>query len=73
MKIAITIPSSARAEVEEYCREQLGKSIVELLQQRTDDIVCNAVWHMRQRRQIEEDLADADADWNLFKEAVNAK
>ena len=62
MKILITIPDSAIDDVTEYCRiERID--LQDRMQQELDKFVSNA----------RENLADAKADWNLFKELVNAR
>jgi len=62
MKILITIPDSAVEDVTEYCKIH-GIDLHGRLQQELDTFVSNA----------RENLADAKADWNLFKELVNAR
>jgi len=58
----ITIPDSAIDDVTEYCRiERID--LQDRMQQELDKFVSNA----------RENLADAKADWNLFKELVNAR
>lgn len=62
MDFTITIPDSAIDDVTEYCRiERID--LQDRMQQELDKFVSNA----------RENLADAKADWNLFKELVNAR
>ena len=62
MDFTITIPDSAIVDVTEYCRiERID--LQDRMQQELDKFVSNA----------RENLADAKADWNLFKELVNAR
>ena len=71
MNITIQVDSAKDLKLlEEYCLKELGKNFRDAIQQRVDTFVNNALGHMRQRRQIKEDMENfAEA----FKETVNAR
>ena len=88
MKLIITIPENAVPHIVRYCRiEKID--LQKRMQGELDDFICNALGHMEQRRAIRkyieavhnrlkeireiQNKQDAEADWHLFKEGVNAE
>lgn len=67
MKIQITIPDDAIADVKEYFKELLGKDYKEVFQERIDSLVKSAVDLMKQHRQIRNDLDEFQKGMKDFR------
>ena len=69
MKITITIPDSAVADVREYCRVT-GTDLQGRMQQELDAFVANALCQMKQHIRISRDI---DNFQEAIKKTVNAE